>query len=371
VLDISKILDPFCKYIGDVINDPLFPVYVFTGLLVYLAYKILEKMNFRDLLNHIDEWLKKEKKNKGTLKFFTFLIILGFCLAGCFVIFSFTLVISNQKTYSSALNDYFSIKFENEIKPQSEIEINQIVDEVKTITNLSKKLEKIADWETRNFTDIYWHHSILKGINPFANSYMYEPSGKIRAVRSYVDTPYAEDPYWITYYRFGACGEEASLFANISNRTGVITRPIVLDLGYWLFDLIPMQTGNHVFLEVQVVDNEWYYFDPTIYGADHFLNESPCKNGQQCVSRWFGKPAQYNYFSPEQVLRIYRGDTKEDVSSRYTKMSSSIRKFQRIIIKKESVEIIRQRIPKTIDKCNGFFKNSSNCLQLLSFQNKP
>jgi hypothetical protein len=115
------------------INDPLLPVYVLAGFLVLLACVILEKMNFRDLLNRFDDWMRTEKKNKGEFKFFVFMIILGLCFTGCFVIFSMTALISTQKTYSSALNEYFSIQYENEIKPQSEIEIDQIVEEVKTI----------------------------------------------------------------------------------------------------------------------------------------------------------------------------------------------------------------------------------------------
>ncbi|AGB02093.1 transglutaminase domain-containing protein [Methanoregula formicica] len=270
-------------------------------------------------------------------------------------------VITEQNTVTDSLNDYFAIKYQSEIKPQSEIEINRIVNEAKQISNLSERFDKIAEWETKNFTDIYWHGVSLKSMNPYANTYSYESKGKIRATRSSsVKAPYAEDPYWITYYKFGACGEESALFANVSNRTGIVSRPIILDLGHWEYGIVPVKTGNHVFLEVQLNNDEWYFYDPTVYGADHVLNESPCKNNAPCQNRWFGKPEQYSYFASWQVLRIYRGDTGEDVSDRYTRLSESIINAKRFFSSKYCLNVGMKSISLLKLSNIHIFKNNSH-----------
>ncbi|NMB77618.1 MAG: hypothetical protein GYA23_00810 [Methanomicrobiales archaeon] len=252
--------------------------------------------------------ISTEENKKFFYKFFSFVLII-FIIAIVMECY-FAMITTNS------LNDYFAIKYENEIKPHSETEILKIVNEVKPIQNSSEKLNKIAEWEMRNFTDQFWesylNHDIkVKGLNPPLNSYKYEKTGKIRAEFL---SPYANDPYWIQYYRFGSCGEEASLFANVTNRSGYVTRMVVIETGYWFYG-IPVQQNNHVWTEVQI-NNEWYFFDSTVYGEYHVLKIDAYKN------RWFGKTEQYDLFSPNQVLSITQLDTKEDVSYRYPKLVS-------------------------------------------------
>ncbi len=311
-------------WMNQLLNYPFFPFYVIICVLVIIGFLAIKKLNCHLLLESVNKWMIAEKERMGFKRFSFFFSIAIFCFAMSVVFFLILVPLNTQLNNSNALNDYFSIKYQNEIQPQSETEINRIVNEVKSISNISEKLERIAEWETKNFTDIYWHRVAVKSLNPFVNSYFYESNGKIRATRSFVNTPYAEDPDWIQYYKFGACGEEASLFANVTNRTGFVTRFVVLDLGSW-YKGIPLQKGNHVFVEVKVNENDWYFFDPTVYGADHVLNESPCKDGKTCRNRWFGRPDQYDYFSPDQVLRVYLRETQEDISERYPKLSVYIK----------------------------------------------
>jgi len=363
---ISDIINNLWTYFDQILNDPLIPYYILAGILFYLALAILKKLNFRNVILEINAWMANEQKSKGAVKLFAYLFIFALCVVGILIIFTMTFSVSVGKTQTAALNDYFSIEYEKTMKPQGEAEIARIVEEVRVIPNFTDKLEHIAEWETRNFTDIYWHHSTVKSLNPFANSYLYESSGKIRATRSFAQTPYAEDPYWITYHRFGACGEEAALFANVSNRSGIVSRPIVIDLGYWIKDIIPVQNGNHVFLEVLADDGEWYYFDPTIYGADHFLNESACKDNKPCDPRWFGKPEEYSYFASFQVLRVYRGDTKEDVSDRYTTMSENIVKSRRVFTDRIQVNTTEGAIPELFERCGYQQNQSPYCSEMIS-----
>jgi len=323
VFDTSVIVG-ISDWIIQIFNNPLFPFYFSIIFLLIIGYLALRKLNYQVLLESVNKWMIDEKVRIGSKRFSIFFFIVTICVVVSILIFLALIPINTQIINSNALNDYFAIKYQNEIQPQSELEINRIVNEVKPISNISEKFEKIAEWETKNFTDIYWHHVVMYSLNPYANSYVYESTGKIRATRSYVSTPYAEDPDWIQYYKFGACGEEASLFANVTNRTGFVTRFVALDLGSW-YKGIPLKTGNHVFVEVKVNENDWYFFDPTVYGADHVLNESPCKDGKPCRNRWFGRPDQYDYFSPDQVLRVYLLDTNEDISKRYSKLSIYIK----------------------------------------------
>jgi hypothetical protein len=311
-------------WMNQILNHPFFPFYVIICVLIIIGFLAIKELNYQLLLKSVNKWMIDEKERIGFKRFKFFFSIAIFCFILIVMFFLMLIPLNTQQTNSNALNDYFSIKYQNEIQPQSELEINRIVNEVKSISNISEKLERIAEWETKNFTDIYWHHVAMKSLNPYVNTYIYESNGKIRAARSFVSTPYAEDPDWIQYYKFGACGEEAALFANVTNRTGLVTRFVVLDLGSW-YKGIPLQTGNHVFVEVEVNKNDWYFFDPTVYGADHILNESSCKDGKTCDNRWFGKPDQYNYFSPDQVLRVYLRETNEDISERYSKISVYIK----------------------------------------------
>lgn len=221
-------------------------------------------------------------------------------------------------TYTYTLNDYFLKKYQNEIQPQSEFEINQIVNEVRHVPNVSEKFNRIAEWEMQNFTDPYWekylgHNIGIQYLNPPLNTYAYNNNGKIRALASsLVPSPFANDPDWIQSNRFGACGEKAYLFSNVTTRLGYQTRIIVVSTGFWFYG-IPIQKDNHAWVEINI-DDEWYYFDPTVYGEYHVLNISGYNN------RWFGKPKDYDIFSPAESLSVVQVDTHQDVSQRYPKL---------------------------------------------------
>jgi hypothetical protein len=192
------------------------------------------------------------------------------------------------------------------------------VNDVHPISNITEKFDRIAEWEMQNFTDPYWEkylgHDIgTKSLNPPVNTYIYENNGKIRALASLlVPTPFANDPDWIQYNRFGACGEKAALFSNVTNRSGYPTRIVMVTTGFWFYG-IPIQQDNHAWVEINI-NNEWYFFDPTVYGEYHVLNISGYKN------RWFGKPSDYNVFSPDQILSVVQVDTQQDIGQRYPKL---------------------------------------------------
>ena len=223
--------------------------------------------------------------------------------------------------YTNTLNEVFSLKYNQVMKPYSEKQIGKILNDTKSLQNISDKLDAIADWETRNFTDQYWvrymhHDDSWKALNPPIDTYSYDSFGNIRPTYGlFVVSPYVNDPDWITYTQSGSCGELAYLFANVTNRTGYVTRVVGIDIGYRFYG-IPIQQDNHSWVEIKI-NGEWYYFDPDAYAAYHKLNISGYEN------RWFGKPDSYVNFAPSQVLRIDQLDTQEDISNRYPQLIDS------------------------------------------------
>lgn len=196
----------------------------------------------------------KYKKILQILCFFLFSIIIAF----------YCIILISMQT-SLALDQYYGVIYNTTIKPQGEHEIQQIVAEVQNISETTEKLDTIAKWETSNFTEIYWekrrgHDLSEKMLDPPLGRWIYDSKGKIRPLNIILENPFANDPAWIAYYRFGACGELAYLFADVANRSGYETRVVVA--------ILKNPPGNHAWVEIKIGD-EWQYYDPTIYGEYH------------------------------------------------------------------------------------------------------
>jgi transglutaminase/protease-like cytokinesis protein 3 len=229
----------------------------------------------------------------------------------------------NGLQYTGGLNEYFAQEYARVIQPEGDRELSQIVSEASLVPNLTERLEYIADWEVQNFTEIYWERAKgrdvqLKSLNFPINTYIYTDSGKIRAMDTlFAHNPYNNDPRWITYYRFGACGELAYLFVNVTNRTGIPTRVIIAELTTNYFGLFDIVTGNHAWVEVRIGDS-WYFFDPDAYGQYRVLGN------ENFNGRWFGRPENYDIFSADQVSRVIDPATGVDVVERYPKLRKEI-----------------------------------------------
>jgi hypothetical protein len=169
---------------------------------------------------------------------------------------------------------YFAV-----IKPAGESEINQILDRVQLMNSTEEKVYAISDWEEQNFTNIY-------GIKPnvsldfgafllygggrypvYINTSNQQPV-KIRALLS----PFMNDPYWITYFHSGACGELAELFHHITNRSNIESR------------IVQTKGEDHGWVEVKI-NNEWFYFDPTL--VEIYQRNPEYRN------RWFSEPKNF------------------------------------------------------------------------------
>lgn len=226
-----------------------------------------------------------------------------------FSIFYFPIQISEN------LDNFFNLKFEQEILPHSEKEINFIVDQTNNILNDTEKLEFIADWEVNNFTYFLFEQSYrnsnysIRPLDPPIYSYFYDSYGKIRATFRYFplnlfiqQNQYVNNPYWITYYKMGGCGELAYLFANISNRSGYPTKVIGATI----------KDNNHAWVEINI-NGELLVFDPSNYYFYKILRLENYNN------TWLNKPETYREFSPQEVIEIH-DEFGNDVIHRYPLM---------------------------------------------------
>ncbi|WP_421909611.1 transglutaminase domain-containing protein [Methanolacinia petrolearia] len=225
--------------------------------------------------------------------FMTFGIILGIGLGSV----SFT-DITNEK-----LNNYFSIIYDREIEPYGDAYINGIVDEVNSLNGTHEKLNYIAEKDIENFTNFYWETEILNNsefsfipIGLTSSAFKYDPNGNIRAVSS---SYYQNNATWISYYKTGACGELVVFFYEVANRSGFVVRPVHANF---------ITGGNHAWVEV-LIDGEWWYFDPTIYGQLKL-------KGDSIENIWFNKPVNYPWFE-NQMTEVWVPTTGEDRTDFY------------------------------------------------------
>ncbi|WOF16951.1 hypothetical protein F1737_09765 [Methanoplanus sp. FWC-SCC4] len=218
-------------------------------------------------------------------------------------------IYESQKT-SEKLDEYFGIIYEKEIYQNGESEIQNFVTNINNLTvenkiDESEKYNMIADFVTSNFTEYFWETDFLnnkdynfKSFSSFSHSYQYDPYGFVRA---FPPSFYANDPAWIAYYKVGACGELASLFGNITNRTGTPVIPIVATF---------KNGGNHAWVELIMNNGERKYFDPTVYGEHSLFKKWP-------EGYWFGNTSDYRVFSAEMISGVYEIKTKDEVTWRY------------------------------------------------------
>jgi len=161
------------------------------------------------------------------------------------------------------------------IKPDGEEKISAILSEVKMINQTDKKLERIAEWEAEGFTGVFNQEPSFKlpgillwfgaGYGVYFNISDKQPI-KIRPG----SISFYNDPFWIAYFKTGACEERAYLFNYIANQSGEISR------------VVKSPGNDHGWVEVYN-GTDWIYADPTFYFEYHnlpaiekfWMNETP------------------------------------------------------------------------------------------------
>lgn len=209
--------------------------------------------------------------------------------------------------YSESLNNTLTSSYFSKIKPESEKEINDIVNKVKNESVKSNKIQMIGQWTSDHVnncfsrSDLCWNPSNGGNWKPLeiTKTYYCDRIGGIRAKKG----PFLNDLYWITYYKAGACGEQAVLFYEIANRSNLEVRIVHSDSGC-----------SHEWNEVQI-GNQWYYADISILKS----MEKQSNN----LSFWFNTTENYLVNSRKgnvcaEILKVTVLDTNEDISSNYS-----------------------------------------------------
>lgn len=190
------------------------------------------------------------------------------------------------------------------VKPSGETEINRILVTLDHMNSTEQKVNAISEWQESNFTNIY---GISPNISLDFGLFLFLGTGrypvyintsnphpiKIRAVFS----PFTNDPYWITYFHCGACGELAELFNFMANKTHIESR------------IVRSKGEDHAWVEVKLHEG-WYYFDPTL--VEIFQKNSEYRDN------WFNKPGNFERSWAWNVSRITVQSTEEDRTSEYT-----------------------------------------------------
>lgn len=271
-------------------------------------------------------------------------------LVGIFlIILVFLVQLQCYINYSRSLDQYFSLNYNTTIAPVGERNIQLILENISKIQSDKEKLETIAEWEVNNFTELFWErhkdpeYDIIY-LDPPINRYGYDNSGKIRAMHSvFLTNEFANDPRWIAYYKIGACGELANLYENVTNRSGFKTQVVGANLrGNFLG--FNYTANNHAWVEIEI-DGEWWYFDPDVYGQYHVLNLTNYED------RWFNKTEYYDIFTPDQILKVYVSDSREDIGDRYPKLVNPTPEMP--LIKKQNISFINFNVTQMVEYFNS------------------
>ncbi|AGK61398.1 hypothetical protein Asulf_01411 [Archaeoglobus sulfaticallidus PM70-1] len=213
------------------------------------------------------------------------------------------------------------------VKPAGEEKINEILLYVNETNNTFEKLERIAKWEVRDFTNAYNNNPNF-AIDPFFRYPIYfDGNVKVRALAPLIPE-LSNNPYWIAFFKVGACGELASLFSEVSKQAGFETR------------IVRTEGEDHTWVELKI-DDEWIHADPTLYFINYHYHQN---------LRWVDNPRFYDskWFN---VSKVFVKDTNGDVTEKYTDVGT-LRVYlsepaDRIVVKTMKKE--KEREVTTID----------------------
>lgn len=271
-------------------------------------------------------------------KFSIYLCLIVFLLAGFILGWVCSTLILTQHyndEYNDDLNDFVYYNYQHFIQKEGSSNIKQIVKQVGSVTTPDEKLNTLANLVTTNFTDVFWPESSDKLFDTECsggpllnhryfgndcNGIGFDKNGAIRIRRGNL----TNNPYWIAYYKTGACGELATLFANVSNQSGLVTR------------VVYSSDPDHAWTEVYL-NGTWYYFDPDMY---HSL-----KGEQTQQKYWFDTTDTFEdklgwKFSRVSVANSTQDGFEEDRTQYYTKTGNVKlvlnRPFERMIVRVEN-----------------------------------
>lgn len=191
-----------------------------------------------------------------------------------------------------------------EIKPHVDTETKTFVESIKNVTDPQTKIREIANFTENGYYQTY-NNKNLSLFSPLSSIWGFQIYDDPQKLRIRANMLFANDPYFIAYFKTGACGESAVLFNFLAAKSGFESR------------IVGTRAEDHVWDEVKI-DNRWVQADPTIY---YYAYTDP-KNYSNYDDLWFDNPHAYtelNWYGGYSTVFVF--DTNEDLSTKYCNTS--------------------------------------------------
>jgi hypothetical protein len=167
------------------------------------------------------------------------------------------------------------------------------------------KIREIANFTENGYYQTYNNNnsSPLWSLASIWGFKVYDDPQKLRIRANLL---FANDPYFIAYFKTGACGESAALFNFVANKSGFESR------------IVGTKADDHAWNEVKI-NNRWVQVDPTIY---YYYYTSPTTYPTY-ADYWFDNPQAYSKigWADGGYSTVFVWDTNEDLSSKYCNTS--------------------------------------------------
>lgn len=234
------------------------------------------------------------------LRLLVFFLILGVVFLICMVNFQ---AIEYSKLNDSAFHIGFERWYNQIIEPEGNAAIDEIVDKASAGVDSREKFGIIAAEIVTGFENCWWNPNAC-WLNETDDQYDWKAvdsshwnyTNKLGDIRVGYG-PLNHNPAVIAYFKTGACGELADLFAEVARRSGYETRRVTSQPGY-----------DHAWDEV-LVDGEWKYVDLTLYWAE--------KDGRVTgPSLWFNSTDVFRCYN-KKVTMVHDVITNENLTVNY------------------------------------------------------
>ena len=174
-----------------------------------------------------------------------------------------------------------------EVRPHVDNEINSFIEKTRSINDTPTKIREIANFTEKDYSQAY--------NQPLTDS----------IVKSRFLFSLTNDPYFVAYFKAGACAESASLLNFYANRSGFESR------------IVGTNAEDHQWDEIKIKDR-WVQVDPTIY---YYAYSDP-KNYSKYNNLWFDNPHAYtelNWYGGYSTVSVI--GTNEDLTDKYCNAS--------------------------------------------------
>jgi len=187
-----------------------------------------------------------------------------------------------------------------EIIPHVNNEVNAFEANISNISDPQILIRELANYTENNYYQAYNH-------NPTVSILGFDIFGDSDQIRIRPRLFFANDPYFIAFFKTGACGESADLLNFIANKSGLESR------------IVGTQGEDHQWVEIKI-NGSWVQVDPTIY---YYYYTEP-ERYPSYKDYWFDNPLAYSrigwYEGGYSSVSVV--ETHEDLSTKYVNASN-------------------------------------------------